>query len=88
MQNEGYCYECEYMGKDGKCLRSGKVTDAICNSFILTQSALAKRYLSAKHYAKKIGMVYDASGIIFAGYPRNVRRLIKYFEKLEEKSNV
>lgn len=84
MLNEGYCYECEFYN-DGICKRSGVEPSRLCPSFTLTQTAQAKRYVSAKRYAEKIGMIYDASGVIFAGYPRNVRKLIRFFERREKK---
>lgn len=65
------CAECSRV--DG-CKR-GK-TPGVCAGFRLSFDAEAARYVSAKRYAEKIGMKYDASGIIYRGFIRQVRERI------------
>lgn len=51
-------------------------TPGVCGGFKLSFDAEAARYVSAKRYAEKIGMKYDASGIIYRGYARQIRSRI------------
>ena len=79
--------ECEfYDPEEGVCIRGQKTKGvSVCQMFTLTQTAQAKRYISAKQHGERIGIKYDASRIIYAGYPRNVRKLIDYFMRRDKK---
>lgn len=77
------CAECVYYdAKTQFCGRNPNRTESgVCQRFTLTIDAEARRYVSAKTYADKIGIGYDESGFIFRGKTKPVRNLIKKLMK-------
>ena len=77
------CEECtRYDAARGVCIRNPRRTEkCVCPQFSLTAEAEAARYVAAKMHAQKIGMTYDATGIILRGKSESVRRMIA--EKLK-----
>lgn len=73
------CTECtRYDTARGVCARNPARTEScVCPQFTLTPEAEAARYVSAKNYARKIGMEYDAGGVILRGKSRETRKIIR-----------
>lgn len=74
--------ECEFYDRVTKtCIRKGNVNAAVCTMFKLTQKATAERYVNARRCGERTGIDYDASRVIYAGYPAGVRRMIDFLMK-------
>ena len=81
-----YCAECAecvyYDTKTQFCGRNPNRTESgVCQRFTLTIEAEARRYVSAKTYADKIGIGYDENGFILRGKTKPVRVMVKKLMK-------